>query len=315
MPITSVGGFFGRRTRQRKPAGVDVIFATDLSGSMGPLVDFIDQTATAVALEAALLAENVGILVPNRYCKSSMQNMSVAAGIPWQFGSDILATPSIWENWTTTGFRWGSSQEDVTGSAFRIANTGFPYGYDTSNNPASNGSVFGPTYPDRAFRGNASQILIASSDEQSGQPMYFTNDVYARITNPQTLLRYVGVSNIRIDAPIGGLDGLPFGIVFTSANTWKLIVRPFVGTDPIFLDVDRNNVAFYTDGNNLITDTSASGATLINAGGEQLVNTPKLARGTSGAIYDINQFFGSNGPEVFGKSLGLVLGRFLYSLE
>jgi hypothetical protein len=330
MPISSVPGFFGSKARQRRPAGVDVVYATDFSGSMNPFINFINDQATIAELEQALIDEQVGILVPNRYCKSSMQSMFVDGntGLSWQFGSDILASSAIWEDWESTGFRWGASQEDVTGAAYRIANTEFEYGYSTSEVPASNGSVFGPTYGERSFRPEATQILVASSDEQSGGNInYFKDEVYDLITDSRKNFRYVAVSSIQIQKTIPPeLAGkvVPFGIVFTSPAVWKIIYRPLVGVpdalpsgEPVFGDVSPNDVQFFANGNQIL-DTSASGdIELPNATAffAQVINTPMMARGTQGAVYDIGQFNQPNGPPVFGKSLGLVLGRFLYDLE
>lgn len=329
MAITGVGGFFGGRNRLRKPAGVDVIFTTDESGSMAPFVDFVNASSTIVSLENALIREKVGVLVPNRYNKSSMQTLyESSAGRTWELGSDIVANPPSWQNWAATGFRWGASQEDVTGAAYRIANTVYPYGFDTTNNPATNGSVFDNSNSARRFRKNASQIMIAASDEQNAAVQYFPEDVYARITDVETFIRYIGVSRIEIRYT-GSLPDeyvattATFGIVFSSPTVWKLVLRPLITSSlprnvPIFLDANSNQISFYANSNLLIQDTSASGPALIlpnlNDPGQR-VNTPKLARGTIGAVYDILQFLEPNGPAVFGDSLGQTLGRYLYGLE
>lgn len=329
MPITAVPGFFSRRSRQRKPSGVDVIFTTDQSGSMGPLVDFINQSATVVALETALLAENVGVLVPNRYNKSSMQNLSTSAGaLTWVQGSDLLVTPTLWNGWTATGFRWGQSQEDVTGSAFRVANTLFPYGYDTTNNPATNGSVFEEGTVRALRRSNAAQIIIAGSDEQDGATQYHTTDVYTRITAPETSIRYVALSSIGIALTPGlippaiAAETKIFGVVFTTPSTWFVILKPNVGASidnntPLYYSFPSSNFSFFTQyGSEPATsiDSSSSGP-ILTTGSFQVANTAKMARGTGGALYTISQFFEANGPTVFGGSLGLVLGSLLFELE
>jgi hypothetical protein len=332
MPITATPGFFGKPSRQRKPAGVDVVFTTDFSGSMGNLISFINQTSTILSLEDALIAENVGLLIPNRYSKSSMQNQFRSAtprSLYWELGQDIINDPTIWNNWANSGRRWGASQEDVTGSVFRIANTGFPYNYDTTNNPVTNGSPFSSDDPLLALRNDATTIVIAGSDEQTSATQYHTDLVYSQITSPAANLRYVALSSVRIEVTIPQelLNKVAvFGVVFTSPTIWKVIYRPLLdvpeplppGT-PIFADFSSTTVNFFDNIDQPINDTSASGPIIINpstsSGFVQCVNTPKLARGTAGAIYDIDQFNQPNGPEVFGKSLGLVLGRFLYELE
>lgn len=269
MAGNSVPVFFGAKARTKKPPGIDVTSITDLSGSMQPYASFISSQATFVALENALLAQEIGILSPNRYSFAS--------------GADNSRTTlaSIERSVRVSGIsqRWAPGSNLLDGSATLptlIANAGS--GTEDMGLAANLVSA-----TDRQYLTGNERIIIAGSDEQS----YAT----AFVASPNFPYRYVGVHQVTlsITEPAGPNPiptGTLVGFVYTTVTT---------------------GAAIYVDGStiNYRLDVPVANMTATAAGGTNQINVNRAAA-TNGAIYDIDIDFAVLG-ESLGNVLGQYL--------
>jgi hypothetical protein len=275
MACNAVPIFFGAKARTKKPPGVDVTFITDLSGSMGPYAGFIASSTTITALETALVAEEIGVLSPNRYSFTSGSGS----------GSAFSTLSAIERNVTVAGVsqRWAPGANVLNGTA-TLPTLSATAGGDTEDMGKAANLVAGA---DRGYLQNNTRIIVAGSDEQS----YGT----AFVASPTYPYRYVGVHNVTfsISEPAGP-NAIPagtlVGFVYTT-NTTGAAIYVSGSTINYRLEVPVANV----------TVTAASGNLQINV---------NRAAATNGAIYDIDISFA-----VLGESLGNVLGNYLFSIS
>lgn len=269
MAGNSVPVFFGAKARTKKPPGIDVTSITDLSGSMGPYASFISASATFVALENALLAQEIGILSQNRY--------SFASGA--DSANNTLA--SIERNVTVNGVsqRWAPGSNVLNGTATLPTLTANQGGATEDMGLAAN--LVSAT--DRQYLTGNERIIIAGSDEQS----YAT----AFVASPSFPYRYVGVHQVllSITEPAGPNPmptGTLVGFVYTTATT---------------------GAAIYVDGStiNYRLEVPVANMTATATGGTNQINVNRAAA-TNGAIYDIDINFAVLG-ESLGNVLGQYL--------
>lgn len=285
MAGNSVPVFFGAKARSKRPPGIDVTSLTDLSGSMQPFATFIGSRTTIAALENALIAEQIGVLSPNRYSFTTGGDATISTlpeielfttvdGIQtrWAPGSKILnGTASV----PTLSADQGGNTEDMGLATNLISNT------------------------DRDYLSANERIIIAGSDEQDN----FGQGGTIFDTTPDFSYRYIGVHSVDLSiSEPAGPNPVPSGTL-----------RGFIYT------TNTTGVAVYIDGNTInnrgdvpVVNVTATAST-INFQGS---NFPTLqlnvdqARLTNGAIYDIRFF--NNGFTLLAESLGSALGRFLF---
>ena len=292
MPAAGVPGFFGQNRRRLRPVGLDLTFVYDTSGSMNAVNNFIRQISTARRIEFALRDQLVGIQQPNRYSQSEMSVELSFGGQRWVTGDQILGNLSSWNNPTAGGILTGNDEEDVTGSARAIAES------------------------DRGYRDGIQRIMLSFSDEQSGSDLDVSNAVIDALTDPVDGQIFIAASGITLTispTPAGapGAGWEPFGLVYTTQTTGVAIYRNTSTNAVEYVNVPiadttwaSGGTAFAVDGNLILPGGSLS----------QLVNTPKLAYLTGGAVYAIDDMTSSAALDAFGQSIGTVLGSLLYSL-
>lgn len=269
MAGNSVPVFFGAKARTKKPPGIDVTSITDLSGSMRQYASFISARATFVALENALIAQEIGVLSTNRY--------SFMSG-----GDSFNNTLSeIERNVTVNGVsqRWAPGSNILDGSA-ALPNLIANQGGRTEDMGIASNLV---TSIDRDYLTGNERIIIAGSDEQS--------DVTAFDVGPTYPHRYVGVHQVTLSVsePAGPNPvpaGALIGFVYTTSTTGAAIYNNS-GTLNYRLAVPVANM----------TATATGGTDQVNV---------DHAKTTNGAIYEIDIDFDLLG-ESLGNVLGQYL--------
>lgn len=284
MAGNSVPVFFGAKARTKKPPGLDVTSITDISGSMGSYANFITASSTFIALENALLSEEIGLLSPNRY------SFTLGGGQSPNFST--LA--SIEQNVIVNGVsqRWAPGANILNGTAglptYALNATGYNEDMGLASNLVTNN--------DRVYLPGNERIIIAGSDEQSpGQQTAFT-------VSPSYPHRYIGVHSVSltISEPAGPNPvpaGTLVGFVYTT-NTTGAAIYLSGSTLNYRLSVPVANVT-------ALAVSSPSGPTAQ-------INVDHAAT-TNGAIYRIDGF-GTNFA-LLAESLGTVLGQYLYDIS
>ena len=288
MAGNSVPIFFGAKARTKKPPGLDVTSITDISGSMGTYANFITAQSTFVALENALLSEEIGLLSPNRYSFAY-------GGGPFP---SFLTLASIERNVLVNGVsqRWAPGENILNGTA---SLPGYAVGGGSNEDMGLASNLM--TNNDRTYIPGNELIIIAGSDEQSAdQRTAFT-------VSPSYPHRYIGVHSVSltISEPAGPNPvpaGTLVGFVYTTNTT---------------------GAAIYLSGSTLnyrlgvpVANVTALAANSTLPGGVGLptaqLNVDHAAT-TNGAIYKIDGF-GTNFA-LLAESLGTVLGQYLYDIS
>jgi hypothetical protein len=249
MAGNSVPVFFGAKARTKKPPGIDVTSVTDISGSMGPYASFISARATFVALENALIDQEIGVLSSNRYSFAvggdtnnntliEIERNVIVSGVSqrWATGASILNGTAITPSITANG-----DNEDMGLASNLITNNN--RGYLTGNE----------------------RVIIAGSDEQSYGTAFTASPTYPH--------RYIGIHsvNLSITEPAGPNPipaGALVGFVYTT-NTTGVAIHLNGTTLSYRLAVPVANVVA----------TAAVGTLQINV---------NRASATNGAIYKID---------------------------
>ena len=285
MAGNSVPVFFGAKARTKRPPGLDVTSITDLSASMGSYAAFISARATFVALENALIAQDIGVLSSNRY--------SFASG-----GDSTRNTlPEIERNVTVDGVsqRWALGANILDGTATLptlIANQGA----NTEDMGIASNLM---TNNDRGYLTGNERIIIAGSDEQSYGAAFTVSPTYPH--------RYIGVHSVTLSiSEPAGPNAIPagtlVGFVYTTGTT---------------------GAAIYLDGSTLnyrlevpVANVTATAANSTLPGGGSLptlqINVDH-AKTTNGAIYKIDGF--GTSFALLAESLGTVLGQYLFDIS
>lgn len=301
MAGNSVPAFFGSKARTLKPVALDLTFACDRSGSASPFLRFISAISTIEALEAALIAEGVGVTQDNRYSITSgaggidpplpafetlakIEFFPVVDGVTqrWAPGSSITSGTVSWPLLQPTA---GNNTEDVALASYLIA-TG-----------------------SRNYQANSQRIIVASGDLQSPYLEAVVDNSVAlnSLTDPATEQIYVGVHNVNITiTEPAGPDPIPAGQVFGFVYS-----GPTTGT-AIYLDTNatlsyRKNVPFSQVALSFAGSLGRYGPSPGQA--DEILNFPLQ---TNGALYRLALSNTSAGTEALGTSLGQVLGRFLF---
>ena len=305
MPAAGVPGFFGENRRRRKPVGLDLTFAYDTSGSMDTVNNFIRQISTARRIEFALRDQLVGVQQPNRYSQSRMDEELGFSSGRWVEGSAIISGSTNWSDPSGTSFATGDDIEDVTGSAIAFCNN------------------------DRGYRAGIQRVLLSFSDEQGGASLDVTDDAITALTDPEDGQIFIAASGVILTisptpegAPVGA-DWEAFGLVYTTQTTGVAIYRNTVTNEVQYVNAPVADATweatsfnsglgtgqFFTVDGPLISTNQGTGSSNY-----QVVNTPKLAYLTGGAVYCIGEMLSAEALDAFGESIGEVLGSLLYSV-
>lgn len=272
--------FFGRKTKSIVPPGVDVTTITDISGSMGQFAEFITSSLLYEALETALAAELIGTepTTPNKYsfCVGGDQNDNTLLAITreiavtgnfqvWALGSDVISQNVVYPIYNVSG----SGNEDMALSTNLVSDN------------------------DREYNPLNARIIIAGSDEQSGQ----VNTFAPAPAYPQ---RYVGVhsANLTINETPGLTPqpaGTLVGFVYTTSSEGVAI----------YIDATTINYRDSMPTSSFIASPSKS---------SQTQECLDQCEATNGALYNIQFFNTADRYALLGESLGSVLGKYLYSV-
>jgi len=274
MAGNSVPVFFGAKARSKRPPGIDVTSITDLSGSMQPFASFIGSRSTIVALENALVAEQIGVLSPNRYSFTTGGDSA----------NNTLPEIELFTIVDGIQTRWAPGSKVLDGTA-QVPSLNANQGGDTEDMGLATNLV---SNNNRDYLSANQRIIIAGSDEQSGGGTLFS-------ASPSFAYRYVGVHSVTLSiTEPAGPNPIPSGQL-----------QGFIYT------TNTTGVAVYIDGN---TVNNRLDVPVANITATAVLDTRQLnvdqARITNGAIYNI-QFF-NNGFETLATSLGSALGRFLF---
>jgi hypothetical protein len=275
--------FFGRKARSITPPGVDVTTITDISGSMANYAAFITSAGLYEALETALQAEAIGTLTatPNKYSfciggdttdntlAKITRNVSVSGSSQlWALGSDVLAQTVTYPTYNISPTNPGN--EDMALSTNLVSNNNRTY--NTLNE----------------------RIIVAGSDEQSGQATNFD-------ATPLFSQRYVGIHSAALTInETTGLTPIPSGTLVGFVYT-----------------TSSEGVAIYIDGSTInYRDQMPTSVFSASPGTtDQTQACLDQCKTTNGALYNITFFTSTARYALLGESLGSVLGKYLYSVS
>lgn len=300
MAGNSVPGFFGRKARSLKPVSLDITFATDLSGSMRSFASFVSSIDTIRSLETALLDEGVGVSSSNRY-----SICTGAGGIDAPLGAhDELLEIEVSVANSGAFKRWATGEEIASPQAYwpRLSAT---TGNDTEDMALAAHLIAGGS---RQYNEPSLRILVSAGDLQCPylEDVIDNSVALATLTASSTAQRYVGVHNANIvlaepASPNPAPSGQIFGFVFTTSTTGVAIYLD--GTIPRYrTDVDTSKVTISYAGS-----TNGYGPSPGQA--DEIIN---FTRQTNGALYKLALTNTVNGTVALGRSLGEVLGGYLY---
>ena len=279
MAGNSVPIFFGAKARTKKPPGLDVTSITDVSGSMGTYASFITALSTFVALENALLSEEIGLISPNRYSFAT-------AGVFG--GGETLAQIERFVTVNGVNQRWAPGENILNGTAVTPT---YAVGPDQENMGSASNLITGN---DRDYLVGNERIIIGGSDEQSYGSAFALSPPYEH--------RYIGVHSVSltISEPAGPNPvpaGNLVGFVYTTNTTGAAI----------YLSGSTLNYRLGVPVANVTALAASSG------GAPTLQINVNHAAATNGAIYKIDGF-GTNFA-LLAESLGTVLGQYLYDIS
>lgn len=302
--MLGVPGYLGVKRRQKRPVALDVTFCTEPSGSMVDYLRFIEDVQVVAELERSVRGEGVGVTeLQNRYSRTTMQSeLNLGSIGRWLSGEQVVNLSAAWQSGTTTGTAFGGGVEDQTGSASVIA---------TRN---------------RAYQAGAERILISASNEQDPfSQLTRVAQVEGELTAPLTRQRFVAMSGVQIaytgplTPPAGTLMGVVFvsptqrTAIYRSGDTYALLGNAAAGDFTFTARYYANGSPYPPAGVTSPFTLAGAVARTETQNNEQIVNTPRLAAATGGALYDLEQMRGDPvGLQVFADSLGEVLGRLLY---
>ena len=278
MAGNSVPFFFGAKARLKKPPGLDVTSITDISGSMGPYANFITAPSTFIALENALLSQEIGLLSPNRY------SFTVGGGPAPSFSTLVAIERNVVINGISQ--RWAPGANILNGTATLPSYT--VAGGDNEDMGLASNLI---TNNNRFYLPGNELIIIAGSDEQSYGTTFTALPSYPH--------RYIGIHTVSlaITEPAGP-NSVPAGTLVGFVYTTNI-----TGT------------AIYLDGStlNYRSAVPVGSVTAIGAPGVTLQLNVDHAATTNGAIYKIDAF--SANFDLLATSLGTVLGQYLYEIS